>query len=615
MDWKQRLVSPEDALSRIEPGMSVFLSTGAAEPVTLLSALLGSDAGNLRDLELIQIVSLGQALSLNEMGRFKYRLKTFFSGWVASEAITAGRVDLIPSRFSRIPRLIRTGHVEIHAALLQVSPPNHAGYCSLGVAVDVAREAMERARYVVAEINEQVPCTFGDTFVHIDQFDAVVAGKSAPFTIPRWPLEEAFDRVAANVASVIADGACLAFSIGPLFEGLAKHLKGRKNLGIHSAFFTDAVMELVECGAITNRRKEIFRGKSVASYALGTPELLRWLDRNPLVEFQALDKTCSPVQAGRNRGFVAILPARRVDLTGRIALHAGKGNVAAGPGEAMDLFNASELSEGGQTIIALPARNRSGMPNIRVSIEDTTNEFSMRETVNMVITDWGVASLGGRTVRERAQALIDVAHPDDRPALVEQAREARIIYQDQIFIPESAHLYPVHVSGSQTFEDGLQVRFRALRPSDEEEMRHLFYRFSDEAVYYRFFSALKTMPHTKMQQYVNVDYRTTMAVVGLTGDPGHERIVAEARWSMWPGTTKADLAFIVDEQYGGRGIATRMLGMLAHLASERGIVMLSADVLATNRAMMRVIEKGGFPVKARLEEGAYHVEIDIAAVS
>lgn len=615
MEWRSRLVTPQEALHGVEPGMSIFLGTGAGEPRTLVQTLVDSREGNLRDLELVQLVSLGDALNIDELSHLKYRLKTFYSGWVAGEAITEGHVDLILSRFSRIPRLIREGRVVVDAAFLQVSPPNASGYVSLGVSVDVCREAMERASLVIGEINENVPCTFGDTFVHMDSFSALVPGEDGPLHFPRWPLEEAFDRLAQNVASVVEDGSCLAFSIGPLFEGLSKHLGNKKDLGIHSAFFTDAVRDLVESGAVTNRRKEIFRGKSVASYALGTSDLLAWLDRNPLVEFQGLDKTCSPVQAGRNSDFVAILPARRVDLSGRIALHVGKGNVSAGPGEALDLFNSAELSDGGTTIVALPARNRDGHPNIRVNIEDTPNKFSMREAVDMVITDHGVASLGGRTVRERAQALIDVAHPDDRPALVEQARQARIIYRDQIFIPESAKLYPSEVATCHTFSEGLKIRFRALRPSDEEGMRRLFYRFSDEAVYYRFFSALKTMPHPKMQQYVNVDYRTTMAVVGLVGEPGQGKIIAEARWVVWPGTSRADLAFVVDEEYGGNGIATYLYRMLARLAQDRGITTFTADVLASNRAMMRVIEKGGFAVEAKLEEGAYHLEIDLSPAS
>jgi GNAT superfamily N-acetyltransferase len=224
----------------------------------------------------------------------------------------------------------------------------------------------------------------------------------------------------------------------------------------------------------------------------------------------------------------------------------------------------------------------------------------------MVVTEYGVAYLQGRTVRERAQALIDIAHPDDRRALVELAKSERIIYPDQIFLAESARLYPSDFATKQTFKGGAEVSFRAIKPSDEEEMRRLFYRFSDEAVYYRYFSPIKTMPHSRMQTYVNVDYRRALSVVGIAND-GH--IVAEGRYAQEHNSLYADLAFVVDEQYQGLGIATYLYRVLIRLAKQRGIKGFSADILAENKRMMKVIEKGGLPVKARLEAGVYQLTI------
>jgi acyl-CoA hydrolase len=603
------MVSPTEVLKRVTPGMNIFLGTGPAEPRTLVKHLMASDAPNLQDLELTQLASFGDAISLEALHSHKYRLKTFFSGWVASEAITAGRVDLIPSRFSRIPRLIGSRQIPIDAAFIQTTPPNEAGYCSLGVAVDVARLAMEQASLVVAEINEQIPRTFGDTFVPVSDFHFLVRATEEPIYFERVPVEDVFDRLAANVASVIEDGACLAYAMGPLFESLSRHLVAKRHLGIHSPFFTDALMDLIKCGAVTNRRKEVFRGKSVASYALGTPALMAWLDNNPLVEFQSIDKVFEPLQIGRNPNFVAIFAARKVDLSGRVALHVGKGNVAAGPGEAMDFVNGAELSEGGVTIFALPSRNRRGEANLLLSVEEFPNLFGLRESVDMVITEFGVANLRGRTVRERAQALIEVAHPDDRAELVAEAKRARILYEDQIFLEECAHLYPMDIHAQHTFKDDLVVRFRAIKPSDEEQMRRLFYRFSDEAVYYRYFSPIKTMPHKKMQEYVNVDCNQIISIVGLVGQPGQGQIIAEARFVRDQARPYADVAFIVDEAYQGKGIATFLFRMLIRLAKERGVQGFTADVLSSNKAMMKVFENGGLPVKAKLAQGAFELTI------
>jgi acyl-CoA hydrolase len=606
---EEKIVSPERALETIKPGMTIFIGTGMAEPRTLVKHLMRSDASNLDDLELIQLVSLGGAISQKELSAQKYRLKTFFSGWVASEAILKGKIDLIPSRFSGIPRLIESRQIPTDVVFVQITAPNEAGYCSLGIAVDVARIAMEQASVVVGEINTRVPVTFGDTFVHFSEFDFLIRSSDDPTYVPRWPVDDILDQVAANVASVIDNGSCIAFSIGPLYEAVGRHLIHKRHLGIHSPFFTDPLMDLVKSGAVTNRQKENWRGKSVVSYAMGTEELMAWLNRNPLVEFQAIDKVFDPMQIGRNSRFVALLPARKVDLSGRIALHFGKGNMAAGPGEAMDFVNGAEISQGGRTIFALPSRNKRGWANIRVSIEEYPNQFSLRESVDMVVTEYGIANLRGRTLRERAQALIDIAHPGDRMKLMEKAKEKRLIYEDQVYMAECARLYPADISARRTFKNGIEIKFRAIRPSDEEGMRRLFYRFSDEAVYYRYFSYVKTMPHARMQGYVNVDCAQSISIVGLAGEPGQERIIAEARYIRDPTGPYANVAFVVDEKYQGLGVAAFLYQMLIRVAKKRGIQGFTAEVLASNKAMMKVFEKGELPVKAKLEQGVFELTI------
>jgi acyl-CoA hydrolase/RimJ/RimL family protein N-acetyltransferase len=611
-EWKKQTVSIDEAFENIEPGMSIFLGTGGGEPRTLVKHIMNSEASNLRDLELIQLLSFGEAVSTEENTlsfKNKFRLKTFFSGWVASEAITEGRADLIPCRFSRIHQLIKSERIHIDAVFIQITPPNQEGYCSLGVSVDVARYAMEKASIIIGEINPDTPFTFGDTFVHISEFDYLVEATEKPIYLDRWPVDSLQEKVAGNVASRIEDGSCLSFSTGPLFESLGKLLVDKRHIGIHSPIFTDALMELVQSGAVTNRKKGIFRGKSVVSYAVGTKKLFQWLDRNPLMEFQGIERVSNPIQIGRNPKFVALLSAKKADLTGRIALHTGKRNVSAGPGEAMNLVNGAELSLNGITIFALTSRNLKGQSNIVINVEGYPNLFTLRESVDIVITEYGSAELNGRTIRERAQALIEVAHPDDRAELLDQAKAAKIIYQDQIFLPESAHLYPADIAISRLFGKDINIRFRALRPSDEEGMRRLFYRCSDETVYTRYFSPIKTMPHTRMQEYVNIDYSNTLAIVGLIGESGNGKIIAEARFVRQSNSPYADVAFIVDENYQNIGIAGYMYKTLIRIARERGIKGFTADVLASNKAMFKVFEKGGYIVNVRFEEGVYSLKI------
>ncbi|MFW6314291.1 MAG: GNAT family N-acetyltransferase, partial [Desulfohalobiaceae bacterium] len=571
-----------------------------------LKALLKTEAGNLQDLELVQLVSFGEAISLQEERLQKFRLKTFFSGWVASEAIKQGRVDLIPSRFSRVPQLIRSGRLNIDGAFIQISEPDQDGYCSLGLAVDVARPVLEQAWLKVGEVNPNLPRTYGDTFIHVSEFQFLVSSQEEPLTFPRWEEDQVYDRLAKNLSAIIQDGSCLAFSIGPLYEALGRHLQQKRHLGVHSPFFTDALMELVQSGAVSNRKKRVFSGKSVTSYALGSRKLLSWLDRNPFVEFQPMEKVFDPIYIGKNPGFVAVLPARKVDLTGRIALHAGKGNVTAGPGEATDFVNGAELSAQGLSIFALPSRNLEGQANIQISVEHYPNLFSLREAVDMVVTEYGEAYLQGRSIRERALSLIDIAHPEDRLQLVEQAKAENLIYQDQIYLENTGKLYPAHISTQEVFGQNTVVRFRPIKPSDEEEMRRLFYRFSDKAVYSRYFTPVKAMPHDRMQGYVNVDFAQVLSIVGLVGPPGRGKIIAEARYVRHKDQPWADVAFLVDEQYQGLGIASYMLRLLIKIGKQRCLQGFTADVLYSNRAMLQVFKKAGdSSLKIKRETGVY----------
>jgi len=596
-------------MGKIKPGMSIFIGTGPAEPRTLVKHLMTTDSKAGQDLELIQLVSLGDAITLEELHVQRYRLKTFCTGWVADEAITSGRVDLIPSRFSWIPELIESEQIPIDAAFIQITPPDRLGNCSLGIAVDVARLAMEKASLVVGEINYQIPYTFGDTIMHVSDFTMLVQSTEPPIVFERWPVDDIFKKIAANIEPLIKDGSCLSFSLGSLFEALGPLLVGKQNLGIHSPLFTDALMELITSGAVTNRQKEIFRGKSLTSYVMGTLEMLKWLDRNPMVELQGIDRVFNPSQIGLNPQFVAVIPIRKVDLTGRVALHVGKGTVATGPAEVLDLIHGAEISPGGFVIFALPSRNRQGKPNILGSIERFSNQFAQRQSVDMVVTEFGVAYLKGHTLRERALALIEIAHPDDRLTLMEQAKTKNILYPDQMLQMESAHLQPGEVANEHIFKQSVRIRFRPIKSSDEEGMRRLFYRFSDTSIYSRYFTHIRTMPHAKMQNYVNIDWGQVMSIVGLVGETGRGRIVAEARYIKNPYNDLAELVFFVDEKFHGLGIASYLYAMLIDIGKKRNLQGFTASVLSSNIGMLKVFKKGELAIQIESESGVCELTI------
>jgi acyl-CoA hydrolase/GNAT superfamily N-acetyltransferase len=606
-NWKSKIVSPDEVLRRIKPGSSIFLGTGLAEPRTLVKALTYSNAPNLTDLELIQLISVGDAISIEEKYSGHFRLKTFFGGLVANKAITAGLVDLIPSRFCAIPKLFESGRISIDVAFIQITPPDDEGFCSLGLAVDVARQAIEKADFVVGEINHTIPRTNGDTFVHINDFDLLIEGNKPPLYFPRWEITDVFHKIAENVASLINDGSCLSFGIGMLYEALGKHLVHKKDLGIHSPFVTDAVMDLVKSGAVTNKRKSIYKNKCLVSYAVGSAELINWLDKNPTVEFQGIDVVADPLKILTNDNFILVLPARKVDLTGEVSFHGGKGYISAGPAEALEFLRGATFSVGGRIIFALPSRNLAQQSNIILSVYDRPNHFSIvKESLDLVVTEYGITSVKGRTIRERAFALIDIAHPDDRAELVRQAKEAHILYPSQVYFAESGRLYPNHLTHFNVFKEDLNVQLRAIKPSDVDEMRRFFYRLSDESKYLRFFAPIDAMPHEEMQEYVTVDHSHIISIVAIVGEPQDERIVAEARYIRWPDRSFADIAFAVDEKYRKIGIGSYLYQMLMKIAKESGLEGFNATVLADNVPMMKVFQKNApYPINAVLSGDKY----------
>jgi GNAT superfamily N-acetyltransferase len=263
--------------------------------------------------------------------------------------------------------------------------------------------------------------------------------------------------------------------------------------------------------------------------------------------------------------------------------------------------------------LGLPSRNRKGDPNIVAMLRDLRNQYHMRESIDVMVTEYGIANLKWRTIRERAQALIEIAHPKDRKKLIEQAKQKKLLFPDQIFLSESAPLYPMEIATEHIFKNGFRVRFRAIKPSDEEAMRRLFYRFSKQTVFRRFLFPISTMPHNKMQEYVNVDYSHMMSVVALVGESGQETIIAEARYIKDEQSSYGDLAFVVDEKYQGFGVGSYLYDMLIRLAKDRGLKGFTAEVLEANRSMMKVFESGILPVNTRVDNGLLRLTLSFDA--
>jgi len=604
-EYRKRLKNVGEALDLIRPGNRIFLTSGPAVPPYMVTEMFGSKKGNLYDLELIQLVSIGEYIARDSSHKSKYRLKTFNIGQSISSEILQGRVDFIPTHINDIPAIFSSGVIGVDIAVIQVSPPDRQGYFSLGIASDVAKKVIRRAPVVIAEVNTRMPWTYGDTLVHMGQVHHIVeSDMPLPVRKPR-KFDSVQERIGWHVSNLIQDGSTVVLHVGSIFDAIAYHLRSKKDLGILTNVVSDWVMELIESGAISPDRSRVEGGKVTTSYCYGTEGLYEYIDHNLIFEFYPHTHLANPINTKRVSNLVSIMNVKRIDISGESVIFFSGDNFLSGYESKLNFAIEASYTKKGKSMAVLKSIDMDGRSNIVISHADEPEQArTTLGTTRYVVTEYGVADLFGRSIRERVLAMIDIAHPDHREKLLDQAKELGYVYPDQIYILDHAIHYPDELETVKSFRDGLEVRFRPIKPADEDMMRRLFYDFSDESKYFRYFNKVLFMPHRDMQKYVNIDYDKTVSIVGLVNDAGRERIIAEARYSLYEKEGSYEMAFIVDEQFHGSGIASFMLKYLFMIAGERGIRELNACVLAENRKMMDVFNRAEIKPETRVEEGS-----------
>lgn len=610
-DCSGKLVPVERVLELIKPGNRVFLSSGPSIPALTVGAIVESDRKNLLDLEIIQLITLGDYLPSDARQSFKYRLKTFNIGESIIRDISDGKVDFIPANLMEIPLILSSGAVGVDIAIVQTSPPDRRGFLNLGVAVDVANIAIKNADLVVAEINPAVPITYGETSIHMNQVDYMVESSMPLLERERAPYDPAMERIGWHVSNIIEDEATVVLHAGRMFDAIAKNLHSKKRLGIYTHVISDWVIDLVESGAVSLDRGRISGGLVTTSYCYGTRELYDYVDRNPVFEFYPIARLVNPFVIQRISRLTSIMNVKRIDVTGEsVVFHSGD-NLLSGYESKLNFAIAAALSKQGKAIVALRSVDQEGNSNIVIAHEEGERVRATLGATRYVVTEFGVARLFGRSIRERVLAMIDIAHPSHREGLLSMAKKYGYTYPDQIYACSAACKYPPEIETLKTFGPGLELKIRPILPSDEDMMRRLFYHFSDESKYLRYFARLSIMPHKEMQKYVNIDYDTTFSIVGILQKDRTERIIAEARYSYYDRIDAYEMAFIVDEEFQGRGIATFLLNFLTKIARERGIKRLAATVLPQNDKMLRVFEKGEVKPKSVFADGVLELRFEL----
>jgi len=609
--WKERYrirtVDARKALSVVRRGSRVFVGSGCAEPVLLVGAL--ADRDDVADVEVLHIMTIGEAPYARAAQEGRFRHNAFFIGSNVREAVAAGQADYTPVFLSEIPALFRTRRLPLDVALVSTTPPDAHGFCSLGVSVDVVMSAVDAAEVVVAEVNPTMPRTHGAGFIHVDDIDFFVPN---PKPILEIPIPES-GAVSATIGKFCADlvphGATLQLGIGEIPNAVLASLSAKTDLGLHSEMISDGVVDLIESGVINCRRKSFHPGKAVTSFCMGSRRLYDFVNDNPFFEFLPTEVVNDPFVIARNDRMISINSALQVDLTGQVCADSIGTRFYSGIGGQVDFIRGAARSKDGRSVLALPSTAKGDtLSRIVPVLTEGAGVVTTRGDVHTVVTEYGVAELKGRTIRERTLALISIAHPKFRDELLAAAKQRHFVTVDQIPWPQGGKPYPAEFESTETFK-GVEIRFRPIKPSDERLLREFFYSHSADTVYQRYHAPLKSLSPQQIQQLCTLDYDQQMAIVGFTREGETEKMAAVARYALDRSTGLAEVAFTIHDNLQCRGIGTWLLDRLIRIARPRGIRGFVGYVLASNVRMLNLFHRSGFPVSSALEQGIYTVTI------
>jgi acyl-CoA hydrolase/ribosomal protein S18 acetylase RimI-like enzyme len=611
--YPDTFVPLDEAFSAIHRGDRIFIGTGCGQPQYLLDELVRYTESNPKaffDAEVLHVWTLGVAPYLKDELKRNFRLNSFFIGQSTREAVNEGMADYTAIFLSQVPGLLQRRVIPIDVVLIQTSLPDEHGFVSLGISVDIVRAAVDNARTVICQMNAHMPRTHGDSFLHLDRVDYAVRRDEPLLEYSTDVPDEVADRIGRYVARLVENGATIQVGYGRIPNAILSHLRGKEHLGVHTELLSDGIVELMQAGVVDNRRKSIDRHKTVAAFSMGQRATYEFLRDNPAVEFHGVDYTNDPAVIAQIERMTAINTVLQIDLTGQATAESLGDTFYSGIGGQADFMRGAVLAPGGKSILVIQSTARDGeVSRIVPALSGGDGVTLTRGDVHYVVTEYGIAYLHGKNMRERAMALISVAHPKFRPQLLREAKARNLIYRDQAYVPGKRGEYPEALETYRTTRDGVEILLRPVRISDEPLLKDFFYSLSDRSTYRRFLSARKDMPHERLQEFVVIDYTAEMVILAVIKEEEREIVAGVGQYGIDAETHTADVALVVRDDEQDRGIGTEMLSYLTVLAKREGLLGFTAEVLTENEAMMHLFERSGFTIEKRRDAGVYELRM------
>jgi acyl-CoA hydrolase/GNAT superfamily N-acetyltransferase len=581
----------KEAIGFIRNGQRVFIGSSCGEPQHLVRELAEASV-NFKDIEIVRLLTLERTpltLIANKTKGQSLNIRSFYLGSAKAKGLERNKRFITPLNLSAIPRLFKTRRLPIQVALIQVSPPDDFGWVSLGVSVDITLSAALSADLVIAQVNPKMPRVLGRSFIHVNDVDVFVEYEEALITIGEHPELESANIIARHIARLIDDGSTMQISLGATPQAILLGLSDKNDLGIHTQFLTEDILHLIERGVITNRKKGYNEGKLVASSAIGTENLYEFLHDNPSIEFHPSDYVNDPGVISRHNKMVSINVLMAMDFSGQAAADALPYNHFSGVTGMLDFVRGSARSEKGKSILILTSTSRDGTKSRIVPTLNDTAVVVPRGDIHYVVTEYGAVNLFGKSLQERALAMISIAHPDFRDELFQAAKNMNLLDAKRRSSHFSHGVYPFKIEETREI-DGEVVTIRPVKPVDQRRIQEHFYNLDKKDVISRFFHDKSSFVRDEMEELSQIDYIKNLTLVAIVGEFGFGRVVAVGEYLLDAEENNAEIAFSVNRDFQGKGIGKILIKKLAEAARENGISGMHAYTSSRNKRMVKIFK-------------------------